>query len=173
MTRPAFPLPSRGVALVAAALSIGSASAAAAERRVAPAHPAVEDVAQKFAEAWNRHDMDAFATLFAARADFVNVIGLHWHGRGEIKQAHEQLHATRMKESRLAMSAISARMLRPEVALVHATWELTGDTGLDGKVQPPRRGVLSFVLEKEGGRWLIESAQNTDIVPLPNVPPAR
>lgn len=171
MTRSAFRLLSPGAALAAAALSIGSA--AAAERRVAPANPAVEGVAQKFAEAWNRHDMDAFAALFAARADFVNVIGLHWRGREEIKHAHEQLHATRMKESRLAMSAVSARMLRPEVAIVHATWELTGDTGLEGKVQPPRRGVLSFVLGREGGRWLIESAQNTDIVPLPNVPPAR
>ena len=161
---------SRGLfafAILAAAAGTAAESGRASDRQ------AVERVAQGFAEAWNRHDMDAFAALFAQRADFVNVIGLHWRGREEIKRAHVELHATRMKDSHLTISSASIRMLRPDVALVHATWELMGDTGVEGKSQPPRHGVLSFVVDKKGGRWLIESAQNTDIVPLPNVPPAK
>lgn len=36
----------------------------------------VTQVIHAFAECWNRHDMDAFAELFAADAEFVNVVGL-------------------------------------------------------------------------------------------------
>ncbi len=131
---------------------------------------AVGAVAAGFVDAWNRHDMKAFAALFADDADFVNVIGLWWRGRAEIQREHEALHATRMKHSHLAADETAIRFLCPDVAVVHVRWELTGDTGLEGKPLPPRKGVLTHVVEKVGGQWLITSSQNTDIVPLPNVP---
>ncbi len=36
----------------------------------------VVQVVLEFAGCWNRHDMNAFAGLFAPDAEFVNVIGL-------------------------------------------------------------------------------------------------
>jgi hypothetical protein len=36
-----------------------------------------------------------------------------------------------------------------------------------------RRGVMTLVTVKEGRRWQIVSAQNTDIVPMPNLPPGK
>ncbi len=41
---------------------------------------AVIAVVQHFVDAWNLHDMDAFASLFPEDADFVNVIGQRWIG---------------------------------------------------------------------------------------------
>jgi len=169
----------RGVAggLLLAWLTVTAPLAAASE--AGPAGPTaadrseVEGVGQRFAEAWNRHDARALAALFAERADFVNVIGLHWRGREEIERAHAEIHATRMKDSTLAIRASAVRFLRPDVALLHATWELRGDTGLEGKPLPPRTGVLSFVVARQDGRWLAEAAQNTDIVPMPNAPPRK
>lgn len=35
-----------------------------------------QHVAAAFANAWNRHDMDEFASLFASDANFVNVVGV-------------------------------------------------------------------------------------------------
>jgi uncharacterized protein (TIGR02246 family) len=163
---------SRSRALAAAAALATGLGAAAAEPQSSDLR-AVERVPQGFADAWNRHDMEAFAALFGERADFVNVIGLHWRGRAEIKRAHAELHAMRMKDSRLAILSSSVRLLRPDVALVHATWELVGDTGIEGKPEPPRRGVFSFVTAREAGRWVIEAAQNTDLLSRPNLPPAR
>lgn len=157
--------------VVAAVLTTGCSTVAATSGERGARPPG--ETAQAFADAWNRHDMDAFAALFGEQADFVNVIGLHWQGREQIQRAHAELHRTRMKDSRLAIQSHSVRMLRPDVALVHATWELTGDTGIDNLPSPPRHGVLSFVVTREGGRWLIAASQNTDIVPLPNLPPAR
>lgn len=164
-----------GLILGCLAFAAPPAAAAVAE----PAGPAaadvreVEGVARRFADAWNVHDARALAALFAERADFVNVIGLHWHGREEIERAHAEIHATRMKTSHLTVLSLAVRTLRPDVALLHAAWELQGDTGLEGRPLPPRKGVLSFVVTRQDGRWLVEAAQNTDVVPLPNAPPAR
>jgi uncharacterized protein (TIGR02246 family) len=36
----------------------------------------VTRVVNAFADAWNRHDMEALAQLFATDAEFVNVVGL-------------------------------------------------------------------------------------------------
>ncbi|MFI5248142.1 MAG: SgcJ/EcaC family oxidoreductase [Nitrospirales bacterium] len=131
---------------------------------------AVIAVTSGFVDAWNRHDMKAFAELFAEDADFVNVIGLWWRGRREIQKEHEALHASRMKNSHLTAVETTVRFLRPDVAVVHVRWELAGDTGLEGKPLPPRKGILTHVDAKIGGKWWITSSQNTDIVPLPNVP---
>jgi uncharacterized protein (TIGR02246 family) len=133
----------------------------------------VRVVASGFVEAWNRHDMKAFVALFAEDADFVNVIGLWWRGRDEIQKAHEAIHATRMKNSHLAAGETAVRFLRPDVAVVHMKWELTGDTGIEGKPLAPRKGILTHVVTKTGAKWLIAASQNTDIVPAPNVPVAK
>ena len=143
------------------------------ERNYVADEAGVRAVASGLTEAWNRHDMKAFAALFAEDADFVNVIGLWWRGRSEIQKEHEALHATRMKDSQLAVVETSIRFLRPDVAVVHARWHLTGETGLEGKPLPPRNGIMTLVTIKTGGTWLITTSQNTDIVPLPNVPPMK
>jgi len=134
---------------------------------------AAKAVAAGFVDDWNSHDMKSFAELFAENADFVNVIGLWWRGRPEIQAAHEALHATRMRNSHLVATETAVRVLRPGVAVIHVRWELTGDTGIDGVTLPPRQGILSLVTVSTGSKWLIASAQNTDVVPLPNVPPPK
>ncbi len=134
---------------------------------------AVNGVAAAFVDDWNRHDMKGFGSLFADDAQFVNVIGLWWHSRAEIQQAHEALHATRMRTSHLAATESAVHLLGPDAAVLVQRWQLTGDTGIDGVTLPMRRGVMTLVIVKEGSRWQIASAQNTDIVPLPNLPPGK
>jgi uncharacterized protein (TIGR02246 family) len=134
---------------------------------------AAKAVATAFIADWNRHEMKSFAGLFAEDADFVNVIGLWWHGRPEIQKEHDALHATRMKNSHLTATETTVRVLYPHVAVVHVRWQLTGDTGIDGVTLPPRQGILSLVTFRSGSKWLIASAQNTDVVPLPNLPPPK
>jgi uncharacterized protein (TIGR02246 family) len=134
---------------------------------------AAKSVAARLVDDWNTHDMKRFAELFTEDADFVNVIGLWWHGRPEIQKEHEALHATRMKNSDLIAIETAVRVLRQDVAIIHVRWQLAGDTGIDGVTLPTRQGILSFVIVRTGDKWLIASAQNTDIVPLPNVPPPK
>jgi uncharacterized protein (TIGR02246 family) len=44
-----------------------------------------EAVIHGWEDAWNRADADALAELFAEDAEFVNVVGLWWHDRANIR----------------------------------------------------------------------------------------
>lgn len=125
----------------------------------------VRGVASAFVAAWNVHDMNALANLFAERADFVNVVGMWWRDRETIRKAHEQAHQTIFKASTLVLDSSTVKFLMPDVAIAHVVWTLSGHLTPDGTPGPPRHGILSFVMKRQGKNWLVESAQNTDIVP--------
>ena len=125
---------------------------------------AVESVVRAFSECWNQHDMEAFAELFAPDAEFVNVVGMWWKGRAEIKTAHEFTHSTMFKSSRLTILETSVRFPVPELAIARSRWLLENHVGPDGEPLPARHGVLVNVLTRRGGRWSIIDAQNTDII---------
>jgi len=127
-------------------------------------------------EAWNHHDMKAWANLFAEDADFVNVAGWWWKGRAEIKKKHTEIHAYIFRDSTLTIDEVDTRFLTPEVAIVHSLWSLTGNRNPDGSDGQPRNGIFTQVLQKLNGKWLIAAAQNTDSrpeVPMPTGPPKK
>ncbi|TPK48723.1 SgcJ/EcaC family oxidoreductase [Mesorhizobium sp. B2-5-4] len=130
-----------------------------------------EDVAPAFADAWNRHDMDDFAALFADDANFVNVVGIRWKNRTEIERAHRATHQTIFRDSRLEGVISSVVELSSGLASVHYTWILTGASTPDGSSAGTREGILLLVVKEEQSGWRIKVAQNTDIVPGAIAPP--
>jgi uncharacterized protein (TIGR02246 family) len=152
--------------LLGALLSLGLTSASVAmEKQINQINDeaGVNAVVHGFEDAWNRHDMDAFAMLFAADADFVNVIGIRWVGRDAIRQHHAASHATMFKTSTLRIGDTTVRFLKPDVATSRSEWTLSGITAGTGQLAPTRIGILTHVLERIDGRWLIVLTQNTDI----------
>jgi hypothetical protein len=131
-------------------------------------------------EAWDRHDMDAFAKLFAPDADYVNVVGKWTKGRRAIQTSHAYLHGTipvdtpnvgvprerygTFKASTLRLTQIDVRFLRKDVAVTHESWEMTDDA----RTISPRKFVLTAVLTQEDGVWLIAALQDTEIKPPNN-----
>jgi uncharacterized protein (TIGR02246 family) len=124
----------------------------------------VNRMVNAFADAWNRHDMEAFFQLFATDAEFVNVVGLWWKGRDEIRQAHEATHATMFKNSCLTILETSVRFPSPHFAIARSKWRLEGHVSPEGQALPPRIGILVNVLVSDNGSWSIIDSQNTDIV---------
>jgi len=124
----------------------------------------VNRVVAAFAESWNRHDMAAFAELFAPDAEFVNVVGIWWKGREDIRKAHEFTHSTMFRNSRLTMLDVSVRCPVPHLAIARSRWVLEGHVGPDGAALPARNGILVNVLTNVSGKWLIIDSQNTDII---------
>lgn len=124
-------------------------------------------------EAWNHHDMKAWANLFTEDADFVNVAGWWWKGRAQIEKKHTEIHAYIFRDSTLTIDEVDTRFLTPEIAIVHILWSLTGNRNPDGSDGQPRKGIFTQVLQKQNGKWLIAAAQNTDSrpeVPMPTGP---
>ena len=134
---------------------------------------AVREVVNAYAETWNRHDIAALGALLSADADFVQVAAGHWRGRDTIERNVAYLHGTTPREAAPEFPAAShgmfrattyrfervdVRFLRPDVALAHVEWTQLGDA----RFAEPRRGVLSFVVTREGdGRWLLAAGHNT------------
>lgn len=131
---------------------------------MADATAEVTRVVRSFAECWNRHDMNAFAELFAPDAEFVNVVGLWWKGRDEIRAAHQYTHSTLFRDSRLTVADVSVRFPLDGIAIARSRWVLEGHVSPAGEPLPPRHGVLVDVLRRTPAGWSIIDAQNTDII---------
>ena len=122
----------------------------------------IRSIAASWEKAWNKHDMKALFLSFTSDADFVNVAGRHWKGRQEI----EAQHTTRLSQfikSTYATKAVTVQFLKPDVALVHVDWRITGDTDPDGTARKPRDGVFLWIVVKQWGRWQVRAAQNTNV----------
>jgi len=136
-------------------------------QNVATAKAKIGRVFEAIVESWNRHDMATYAAQFTTNADFVNVIGMRWRGTQEIEARHVDLHRTIFRNSKLRGLDRSVRFLRPNLAVAHQRWEMTGHEGLPGWQLPEaRQGIMTCVLVEEAGQWRIEALQNTDILPL-------
>jgi uncharacterized protein (TIGR02246 family) len=125
-----------------------------------------EQIASLFAEAWNKRDPDALASLFEDDAEFVNVTGLWWHDRQSIRKAHAYGLERIFNESKLSVDETRVKRLSDDVVVVHARMTLSGQSPI-GKIKRPgsRTTVFSFVARRVGDQWLCASAHNTDVVP--------
>ena len=125
-----------------------------------------EDMPRLFVEAWNTRDPEALASLFDSHAEFVNVTGLWWHDRVSIRKAHAYGLERIFNASTLTVNEVRVRHLSDDVAIVHASMTLSGQTAIAAIRQPgTRRTIFSFVVHRVAGRWMCASAHNTDVVP--------
>jgi uncharacterized protein (TIGR02246 family) len=125
---------------------------------------AIRGVLTAFVEAWNKHDAKAFSMVFAQDADFTNVAGRTARGRKEVEAFHAPRFAEQFKESSQKIVGSAIRLIRPDVAVVDARWEMTGARSSDGHDIPLRKGLLSFVMTKDGDTWLITVMHNMNLI---------
>ena len=126
---------------------------------------AIRELQAQQARAWNRHDATAYAALFAADGDVVNVLGWWWRGRAEIASKLTDAFAWVFRDSVLTITDVSVRLLDPVTAVAHVRWTLDGAKVPPGAAEPPRQGIQLQVLRKDLGRWQIASFQNTNSFP--------
>jgi uncharacterized protein (TIGR02246 family) len=103
-------------------------------------------------------DGSAFAAPFAADADFVTIRGEHFRGRPAIAAGHAAIFRTVYAGSTNRCTMEAARLLRPDVALVHVLAQLDVPQGpLAGR----HEARFSLVVTKESGEWEIAALHNT------------
>lgn len=132
------------------------------------AHAAADDesilkVIEAFMDGWNCHDMEAHTSAFAVEADFVDVTGTLLRGRRQIAEEQGKRHVERFSKSSVKTLDVSIRFIRPDVAIVHHWWEMAGDAGAEGQGASLRRGIFTFLMSREDGRWGFEAAHNSDL----------
>lgn len=124
-----------------------------------------DDVVNLWERAWNDADAGAIADLFADDADFVNVVGLWWHDKASIQDAHAFGFAKMFPDSKMTMAKPHVRHIGNEAAVVQCQWHMVGQISPIGVPAGEREGVFTFVLERRTGGWITVAAQNTDIQP--------
>ena len=118
---------------------------------------ALQEIVARLVAAWNEGDVKGFASLFTADAQYITGRGRWLKGREAIE---EEFSTGDAQASVVNISSTQIRLLNPDVALVHNTWEMTGKAE-EGST--PRRGIITQVLVRQGERWLIAALQNTDV----------
>jgi uncharacterized protein (TIGR02246 family) len=109
-------------------------------------------------EAWNRHDAHATTMSFEQDGDYAAVNGEPSHGWKELEAHYNQLFTGFLKDAHRTDTVRSIRFLTPDVASVDIDWQLTGAKTKEGK---DIKGLLTWIVTKHDGQWLITSYHET------------
>jgi uncharacterized protein (TIGR02246 family) len=113
-----------------------------------------------YTEAFNKGDLDALMTFWAADADYVDDTGRAYKGKAAIGEAFKQYLAA-LKGCTLKLQVTAVRFLKDDVALEDGTSELAMPGGR--LVQ----GRYSAIWTRTDGKWLLSSVRD-----LPHEPDA-
>jgi uncharacterized protein (TIGR02246 family) len=155
----------RFLILLACAVSIfsGTSQGHAQNSGTPEDEASIRAIIVKITDAFNGHDAKAGSQFYAPDADFVNVAGQLTIGPAEIEKFGAAAHATRLKEATIKTLNVTIRFIRPDVAIVRETHEMSGFRGPDGAKVPPYQETSLRVFEKENGNWLVATFQNTTV----------
>lgn len=131
----------------------------------------IEALQESQADAWNRHDIRAYAALFSADADVVNVLGWHWRSRAELEEKLGRAFASVFADSQLTIQDVTIEYVKRDIAVAYVSWTMTGArsptaTGSNA----PEKGIQMQVLRKQDGEWRITHFQNTNSIPEAQFP---
>ena len=106
---------------------------------------------------------------FAEDGSFTNIFGTVRFGREEFKQRHIEIAQTIFKGTSVKSSIAKLRFVRPDVAIVDISGEITGFAQVPQGLPVGRDGILRFklleVLTKEKGEWWITEYHNVAVTP--------
>jgi uncharacterized protein (TIGR02246 family) len=125
---------------------------------------AIKQVLATYVDTWNTHDMATWGALFTDDVDYVNRGGGWWQSNKENVEGHKAIHDMLVKQKQqMTYTSTVAKIafLKPDVALVHATWEWPGFPLPAGKEAKDFKGIITMVMVKQADTWLIRAVQNT------------
>lgn len=119
---------------------------------------------------WNTHEfknMDLYAT---EDVDWVNIVGMWWKGRTEVKNAHQAGFDYFFKRVPFTRKSLDIRFLTRDVAIAHLVCHvgsLFPPDGIDRVTNrtPETDNLLTLIYLKKNSTWLLSSGQNTLIDP--------
>jgi len=127
-------------------------------------------VHEDFAANWNKHDYKAMAAMFADDADLINPLGRMASGKTEIEKLYKDEQTTAFKASHFRSDCkAGVRKLKPDVATVTCSFEVTGGTLPDGNAMPTLKGLYTATMVKTTGTWRVIVGRPM----IPFAPPAK
>ncbi len=114
-------------------------------------------------ETFNKHDAAAYSRLFTDDGQLTNVAGQFADGRPAIEKFLAAGFAGRLKQATQSTQNVMIRFIRPDVAIVHVTNQISGFIEADGTTEPPHNEFSIRVFEKDNGLWRMAAFHNTTV----------
>jgi len=123
---------------------------------------AIREVFNKMTIAWNRQDLNLFASLFAPDVNYITFMGEHISGLGANIRMHRQLWSNSfMKGATLEGEIVDIKFTDEGTAVMIANGGVK--LRFHKKMPASRFSINTTVLVKQNGEWKISSFQNTRI----------
>src|SRR5262245_3258873 len=139
-----------------------SCSTSMGQHRQSPARASdraqIAALLRSWEQAWNIHDMHAFANLFHEDGVWVLWTGAVWKGRAAIEEGHAAVHKTVFRNSIQRERLEELTFVGPDAVVVRFFSTLTGDERAPDKVIRSRKVLI---VTKRNGNWRIGWGQNT------------
>jgi uncharacterized protein (TIGR02246 family) len=116
---------------------------------------AIKQCVAAWEDAWNKHDAHATAMRYVEDGDFSSTTGIPSHGWKDLESHYNEIFTTFLKDAQRTDTVKSIRFLTPEIASVDIDWQMTGARTRDGKDAPNRKGLLTWIVTKHSGQWMI------------------
>jgi uncharacterized protein (TIGR02246 family) len=116
---------------------------------------AIKQCVAAWEDAWNKHDAHATAMRYVEDGDFSSTTGIPSHGWKDLESHYNEIFTTFLKDAQRTDTVKSIRFLTPEIASVDIDWHMTGARTRDGKDAPNRKGLLTWIVTKHNGEWMI------------------
>ncbi|MFI5397029.1 MAG: YybH family protein [Candidatus Binatia bacterium] len=116
---------------------------------------AIRNLYASYDASWNKADLKAMGALWAEDADHVEPDGRMITGRAALEQDLAKRFATDLRGTRSAQTVEAVRLIKPDVAVVDAAYEVTGVQDAEGKALPPLKGRYVDIWIKRGKTWQI------------------
>ena len=127
-----------------------------------PDEAAVRAVMSDMREAWLRHDMKAWTSYMTDDVQWVNIVGMWWHGKDEVFRAHDTYHRTIFKDRSFPPpDTVVLRHVAPDTVIANIEGMTGAFTSPSGVYRPAARNILTEVFVKHDGQWLLTAGQNT------------
>ena len=115
---------------------------------------------------WNTHEFKNMDFYMTDDVEWVNIVGMWWKGRAEVKAAHKGNFGAFFKGVPFKQKSLKTRFLTKDVAvvtLISSVGEFFPPDGIDhgNNKMPASDDILTLVFVKQNGKWLIASGQNT------------
>ena len=141
-----------------ATLLLSAALCLAQSKGTAEEETAIRKVLADSTEAFNRHEGKLTPAAYSDEFDAVISNGVRVPGKPDLTEGFK----TALKNARKIETIQRIRFIRPDVAIVDATFEFTGT-----EIKPYPKGLQTIVLTKEAGRWVITALRTM----VPATPP--
>ena len=131
------------------------------------------DLASRFEDAWNSHDMQAFGRLFHPDATFVNRFATYWRGVEQIVAGHSGIHATIYSDSTLSIDPPDVDPISDDAAILHFWSRLSAGAAHPAGPHPIDTLIMAVVTRRED-EWRIQALENVTLAnPMTGEPKLR